>query len=407
MVILECIYIIMNKIFSFITVLIAIVFSFEHATAQGDTLKKNPVYKIGIFAPLYLDSVFNDKGFKYRQGMPKFIMPALDFVQGAQVALDSMAPGNDNIEAWFYDSKSYTQTVSWLIQNNKLDSLNIIIGNVKDMEYRQLADFALQKKIPFISATLPNDGGITSNPYLMIVNSTLRSHCEAIYSYLLQNHGTDKLYLFRQKGSQEDMVANYFKQINERDGKPLLEIQTVNFDSVPNPGFIKKLLDSNRQSIIIGGSLEENFSTKLALACSFLHGIYPITLLGMPTWDGFASLNKKTGLENFPVYFTSPYYNSKTDGYSKILTNAYLKRYKGKPSDMAFKGFEMVHYFTALISKYPKDPFSHINDVTLKVFNDYNFKPVQLKKENAVTDYYENKHLYFIKILNGIVSRAW
>ena len=89
-----------------------------------------------------------------------------------------------------------------------------------------LADFALQKNIPFISATYPNDAGITGNPFLVIMNSTLKAHCDAIYSYILQNHGTDKIYLCRKKGAQEDMVASYFKQMNEQDGKPLLPIET-------------------------------------------------------------------------------------------------------------------------------------------------------------------------------------
>ncbi len=396
----------------------AITFSSFNVAAQidstkqpaSDTTKKTRSYKIGIFAPLYLDSVFTtDNNFKYRQGVPRFIIPAVDFVQGAQVALDSMQ-GNENIEAGIFDTKAFVQNVPWLIQNKKLDSLNLIIGNVKDVEYKQLADFALQKKIPFVSVTYPNDGGIVANPYVVIVNSTLRSHCEAIYSYMLQNHGTDKIYLCRKAGAQEDQVAGYIRQLNEQDGQPLLPIQVLNFDSSPTSDYLKSKLDSNRKTVIIGGSLEENFASNLASACSELNSVYPITLIGMPTWDGFATLHKKEGLMNFPIYFTSPYWNSKWDDYSKMVTNAYTKKFKGKPGDMAFKGFESVYLFTKLLTKYPDDVMAHLNDKTLKIFNEYNFRPVQLKKDGApgeTPDYFENKHLYFIKIVNGAVSKAW
>ena len=398
----------MIKNFPFITAFIAFAFCCTNVSAQNDSLKKLPTYKVGIFAPLYLDSVFTtDNNFRYKLAIPRFIMPAVDFVQGAQVALDSMPRGNENIEATVFDSKAYTKTIPWLIQNQKLDSLNIIIGSVKDAEYRQLADFALQKKIPFISVMYPNDGGITANPYLVILNSTLRSHCEAIYSYLLQNHGTDKLYLCRQKGAQEDMVAAYFKQINEQDGQPLLDIQTLNFDSPPAAAYLKTKLDSNRHTMIIGGSLEETFGGNLATACFNLKSTYPITLVGMPNWDGFVSLHKKDGFTDFPIYFTSPYYNNKWDDYSKMVLNAYTKKYKGKPSDMAFKGFETVYLFTQLLAKYPGSLITHLNDKTQKIFCEYNFRPVLLKKENTTPDYFENKHLYFIKILNGTVSKAW
>ena len=115
-----------RRIFPFALIFfIALFFSAFTASAQTDTTKPVavvPNYKVGIFAPLYLDSVFTDKEFKYRQGVPRFIMPAVDFVQGAQVALDSMQ-GNENIEASIFDSKAYTQNVPWLINNKKLDSL--------------------------------------------------------------------------------------------------------------------------------------------------------------------------------------------------------------------------------------------------------------------------------------------
>jgi len=385
--------------------LIALV-SFFNATAQTDTSKSFPTYKVGIFAPLYLDSLFSDNNLRYKQGLPKFIIPSLEFVQGAQIALDSIKIGKENIDATIYDSKSYTKNIAYLINAKQLDGLDLIIGSVKDADYKQLAEFALQKNIPFISATYPNDGGITANPFTVIINSTLKAHCEAIYSYLLQNHGTDQIFLCRKKGSQEDKVAGYFKMLNEQDGKALLTIKTITSDSITSE-FLMPKLDSNRQTIIIGGSLEENFASSLSTACYDLSGSYHITLIGMPNWDGFASLQRRDAYEGFPIYFTSPYYNEKKDAYSKILINAYMKKFKIKPSDMAYKGFEMVYLFTKLLAKYPHDLINHINDKTEKVFCEYNFRPVLLKKENTVPDYFENKHLYFIKLLNGATSRAF
>ena len=141
-------------------------------------------YRIGIFAPLFLDSVFTGYAYKYSKNFPKFVVPGLDFVQGVQIALDSLPHSNANVEASIFDSKSFSQSVTNLINSKSLDSLDLIIGAVKDQEYIQLADFAKEKHIPFISATHPNDGGITANPFMVIVNSTLKAHCEAIYSYI-------------------------------------------------------------------------------------------------------------------------------------------------------------------------------------------------------------------------------
>ena len=397
----------MNKKFFVGLLLIILSVCFLNVQGQADSSKNYPTYRVGIFAPLYLDSVFAGNNFRYSQ-IPKFMVPAAEFIQGAQIALDSMKMGKQNIEAFIYDSRSYTKGIPSLINTKKLDSLDLIIGSVKDADYKQLADFALLKNIPFISATYPNDGGVTGNPFTVIINSTLKAHCEAIYSYLLQNHGTDQIFLCRKKGTQEDKVAGYFKLLNEQDGRALLNIQTLNTDTSISVALLKNKLDSNRTAVLIGGSLDESFATSLSESCYNLYNKpYSITLIGMPNWDGFAPLHKKENFKDFPIHFTSPYFNNKWDNYSKMLTNAYLKKFKIKPSDMAFKGFETVHMFTRLLTKYPNDFINHINDKSVKVFCDYTIRPVMLKKENTVPDYFENKHLYFIKILNGATTKAW
>lgn len=397
------------KRFLLIVVFIASILCDQKTFAQIDSTPVLKTYNVGIFAPLYLDSIFTSSGnLKDKKAIPKFVLPSVDFVQGAEIALDSMKLWNANVQAFIYDTKSYTAPIPTLINNKTIDKLDLIIGSVKDFDYKQLADFAIKKNIPFISATYPNDGGVTANPFVTVVNSTLKAHCEAIFSYILQNHGTDKIILFRQSGAQEDKVAAYFKDLNDTDGKNLLNIQIINVDTGITAAFLRSKLDTTKQTVIIGGSLDESFANDLTSACFDLHKqYYPITLIGMPNWDGFKSLVDKNKYDGFPIYFTSPYYNSKTDSYSKMITSAYQKRFKSKPSDMAFKGFESAYLFTKLLAKYPNDFMSHLNDKTFKVFTDYNFHPVKLKMDNTIPDYFENKHLYFVKILNGNISKAW
>ena len=303
-----------------------------------------------------------------------------------------------------FDSKASANNIPWLITNHKLDSLDLIIGSVKDIDFTDLAKFAKQKNIPFISATYPNDGGIVDNPFLVIVNPTLRAHCETIYSYLLQSHGTDRIFLCRKKGSQEDKIADYFKMINGTEGKPLLNIQTINFED----DFSKLVnsLDSNRKTIIIGGSLNETFASGLVNVVYPLKGSYPLEIIGMPNWDGFSFL-KKSALKDFPVYYTTAFINNKANAYTKQITQVYSKKFKGVPSDMAYKGFESVYIFARLITRYPDDFMSHLNEYAYKVFNDYNFKAVYVNKKTQIPDYFENKRLYFMKMYNGKSTKAW
>ena len=371
----------------------------------GNANNNLKTYRVGIFAPLYLDSVFNENGYRYGKNFPKFAVQGLDFVQGAQIALDSLPMLANNIDARIFDSKSTSKPVVSLIQNKELDSIDLIIGSVKDQEYFQLANFAKQKNIPFISATYPNDGGITGNPFLVIVTSTLKAHCEAIFSHLLQTNSNDRIYLVKRPGTQENLIAEHFKSINEPDGKPLLKIETISVDG--DFSIIKSKLDSNKNSVFIGGSLNETFAGELAAYSQSISKTYRIKLIGMPNWDGFKAIADNKKLKDFPVYYTTPYFNNKWDAFSKKIKEVYLKKYRGIPSDMTYKGYEAVFVFSKLLSRYPDDFMNHLNEQPYKVFSEYRFKPVFNSKNAEVPDYFENKNLYLIKILNGSSSRAF
>ena len=228
-----------------------------------------PTYRIAIFAPLYLDSSFSNGNYKLGKNFPKISLHGLDFMQGAQIALDSMKIFNSNIEAQFFDSKSKSNSVQSLIGSKILDSFQLIIGAVKDDNFKDLANLALKKNIPFISAIYPNDEGITANPFLVIINSTLKAHCEAIYAYLLQTQSQSNIILCRKPGAQEDIVENYFKQMNRPDGKPLLNLKFVNITT--DYSKLNNALDSTKDNVIIGASLNKDFVGKLVTQAALIN----------------------------------------------------------------------------------------------------------------------------------------
>jgi hypothetical protein len=393
----------MNKFFLFSIVLF--LFLGNQISFAQNTFPPNKVYRVAIFAPMYLDSAFTAGELKYQNSLPRLIMPGVDFVQGAQIALDTISLNGKKAETHFFDSKSFAEPISWLIRNKKLDSIDLLIGSVKEPEYSELAQFAVQRNIPFISATYPNDGGIKENPFLVIVNPTLKAHCDGIFSYIMQKHGTDNIYLIKKKG--DNRIDDYFKAINNAEGKPFLKIKTITLDSSISSYGLKNLVDTTKPIVIIGASLDETFSKKLADACYPIQKTNSLVLVGMPNWDGFRSLIKKNAFKGFPIRFTTPHYDSKNTIFTDYLVQKYFHLYRAKPSDMANKGFEATFYFVNILLNYNKELMGHLNENNFAPFHDFNFKPVYGNVNDKIPDYFENKHLFIMQILDGDIVREW
>jgi hypothetical protein len=361
-------------------------------------------HKIAFFAPLYLDSVF-DASYNYRFGkeFPRFLHSGLEFYQGAQMALDSLQKAGAPLEVFVYDSRSKRNTLAQQINSPALNGVEMIIAHANFNEVRLLSEVALQKKVPLISATLPNDAGVNNNPYFVILNSTLRTHCEGIYQYLQKNHRQDKIILFRKNGVQENQLRDYFTEVAASTTTPPLKIDVVDVDNITNPTILFQKLDSTKRNVVIAGSLDLRFGTELFRQLAPAGETYPITLIGMPTWEDIREFSKPE-YKGIEVIYTTPFSYGRSNRLMTHITNEFISRIDGRPTDMFYRGYETMLRFALLLLDTKKDIASNLTRKGNYIFTQFDIQPVFLNKQNMTLDYFENKKLYFIKINNGIKS---
>jgi ABC-type branched-subunit amino acid transport system substrate-binding protein len=359
------------------------------------------IYRVGLFVNLYLDSSFVGDKYKFDKQMPRHILPGIDFSEGALMAIDSLTNGSQ-LHITVFDIRSATQSITQLKTNQSFDSLDLMIGAVAGAEYRQLADIAFQKNIPFVSATFPNDGGVTNNPFTIIVNSTLPVHCESLYNFVLRNFATANIIYLRKKGIQEDRLASYFEKSNKgATNNSLLKWKVLNADSITAKTFISSL-DSERVNVIIAGSLDERFAVQLMNAAAPLQKKFDLQIIGMPTWETLKEITTPEW-KTIPMYYSTSFFNNNSAKWVNF-TKTFSDSTYGRPSDLAFKAFDLTYIFCNLLLKHGSELKNNFNDKSFRWFLDYDFKPV-LNKTSGKPDYFENKRIYILKRTNGLISR--
>lgn len=395
----------MKKCIVFIFSVLLLAISFSVSAQPGDSSTEK-TYRVGIFTSLYLDSVFTGDEYRYDKQMPKYVLPGLDFVEGAQIALDSFNANGHRIEAYLYDLRSASKPLTVLYATHALDSLDLIIGSASGTDFKELADIAKAKNIPFISATYPNDGGIIENPFTIILNSTLTTHCEAIYKYILQTNPTSNILFLKRNAAADERISHLFTEFNSSsNNKPLLKMPVVVLPDTGSVNIIKYRLDSTRMNTIIVGSLDEAFGIRIAEDCEALAKQYPINLMGMPNWDGIKEFSKPD-FKDLPIYYSATYFNPETNTWSNSVNNAFNEKTNGKAMDMVFKGFECTYYFLSVLLKDKTNFMNKLNDGGYRIFTEYDIKPVHNNKLSVIPDYFENKKIYLLKKMNGVVTKA-
>jgi hypothetical protein len=357
---------------------------------------KKETYNIALFAPIYLDSVFSNSSDLPGRTLPKYVLSGLDFYEGAQLALDSLQQQGVKLNVFVYDSKARANNPNSLLAARKLDSTDLIIAAVSNPEIRELADIARSKQINLVSATYPNDAGITENPYFLITNSMLRTHESVLQHYLQENFANKNILLFhRNTPLDKHIVADVKADYEKENSSKKSHIREVVWNDSTSDATLSQYLLTDRPNLCIITSLDELSAKTIVRKLSVQTANYPIQVYGMPTWDVMKF--KEAEFKGMQIYYTSPYFNDQTDAYSHYINDYFKRVYKMHPSDMAFKGFELTWYFVKQLMTNGVYFNGEVNDASKKVFNAFNYQPVYLRDGEKMPDYFENKNVYIIQ----------
>ena len=398
----------MKIIILFLGIILHVRTSFSQDSTRVDSTRASDTItsqQIAVFIPLYLDSAFDSKeNYRYAKQMPKYMQTGLEFWEGVQLAIDSLNSEGVKLEVHVYDTRSGKKKFDQLLQEPEIQDMNLFIGHVTVNEAASLARLAAEMQVPFINANLPNDAGVTNNPYYVILNSTLGMHSTGIYKFLQKNFALSQIVLFTKKGQQEDRLRSYFTNAEKTTASVPLKIKTVTLENNFTPAQLTKHLDMNITNVCIVGSLDINFGQNICQQLSSVSENYASTLIGMPTWDlvDFAKPMYK-GIE---VIYPSPFYANPNDKAVISITDYFKNKYFSKPTETVFRGFETVYHFGRLLDLHKDSIDTAIGEKKFLPITDLDIQPVINKTSNA-TDYFENRKLYFIKKEDGIIKAVY
>ena len=376
--------------------------------AFGEQVKK-PVYDVALFVPLAVDQVVSDSGFQVGSDhpLPSTTVQGLSFYEGALMALDSLRQRQVDIRLHVYDSRSTAQPLSRLLRSGRVDSADLLIGAVNGDAFKALANFSRDRQINFVSATYPNDGGLTNNPFLIIVNSTLRIHCVAMQSFAQQKFSNQKISVVYYNNPQGKRNLAYLQQAYQRfDGRktPLHPFEWNNETATDK---LVAQLDKNKTNVILLTTLYPDVSLNIIGQLAPYAADYKIQIVGMPTLSGLSEL-ERSPYRDVTLYYSSvfPYENLAEYPAMTAMMWRYFNQYHSRPSNEALNGFETLYYFGRLLDKNGRNFNAGIRNPSGTIMTDFNFQPVYHSDQTDPPDYFENTRIYFLRERGGKVTPA-
>ncbi len=352
-------------------------------------------YRIDFLAALYLDELEKEGKLGANQKVPEKAFPGISFYEGLTLAADSLKKAGYNVELFVHDITAETETPQALIANGRLDSADLIIGAFHSQDMPLIAEYARRKQVNFISALSPADIGIKDNPYFTMTQPSLKTHCEWIIDDVAKKYPAKNVILLHRDATQVDENAfNYINNYN--DG--YVHFKDISLRGMPEKATLQPLLDSGEINVLVVSIIDPGYSDSLLQVVSkeFPHTRFEV--YGMPSWFVIDDIHEEGVLPNLTVNVTMPFNIDHTDAVTKYVSRKFKCEYGGKASELVYRGYETMYWYTSLLKSYGTIFNLNYADIAGAPFTRYDIKLKKDKEGNVL--YNENNHIYLYKTSN-------
>jgi hypothetical protein len=288
----------------------------------------------------------------------------LDFYSGVLMAIDSAKTVGLNINIKIYDSEEIknTSSIPNLIQQNKFQKTNAIIGPFYQSNIEKLSQSLRNNSIPILSPLSKETSKSSTNIYQSMPTN---EDCKmAMINYIVKNNGN----LIALIDSKKAVLKDYLKTNNYKN-----RIVGLNPNGLVVKDSLRKLLVRNKINFIILESQKTGFILAATNAMISLMPDYQLQMVVLepnPTLDFYEiDLNRLVKLKlMFPSIV-----RENLSPEAEIFRNKYKKINKIFPNQFAIRGFDLAF------------------DTMMRLSQEEDFKTVS---ENYATEQIENKFNY-------------
>ncbi len=368
---------------------------------QGE---KKDEYNIAFFLPFHADeanSIDLDKLIRGDAEFPSKTTVALQFYEGALLAIDSLKKQHLNAKIFVFDADDRdSATIANLLKKPELASMDLIIGPLYGSGFIPVAAFAKEHSIAIVSPFTQVNKILFNNPYVSKASPSVTMQVEQMAHFVVDTFRTQNLILVNNSNPKEVSFFNAFKNTANAE---LLKAGLLAADSVKlayGLGNVQSMLSTAKVNVIILPSNNQSYVTEFITSLNSFKDKYKIVLFGLQNWMNYDNLDFEY-LTNLSLHIPSNTFVDYKDLQTQHFIKTYRAKYKTEPEIYVFQGFDITYSFMSLLQKEGTGFLKLLSETKFKgLGSTYSFS--QFPADSG----FENKSVYILKYSDYQLQKA-
>lgn len=343
----------------------------------------DPYVKVALLLPFFSkdyplldDSLAYDLSVTITPRTEQFIA----FYEGMLLAIDSLKNKGYKIDFRAYDTERDIEKMAEVARQLEQSQPDLIIGPIRASVYRMLEDRLQRDNLPQVYPLSSRNENLGQYPNFIQVNPPFSTLAETMAKWLRRESEFANIIQINANnyGSEESrLVASLLKDI---PGVGFFDWQATDLplDS------LRQLLLPDRENIIVLPATKEAEVSSILPSLSALTEGYRITVIGLPEWQTFTSVDHETYYKLNTKLFTHSYVDYVSPEALKLRAK-YRKYFHTEPHNLVFKAYDIGLYFIDLAYRFRDRTLEALEYYPAEgVFSRFRFEQIkgQAGKEN-------------------------
>ena len=305
----------------------------------------------------------------------------LEFYEGIMMAIDSLKKSKPKVHLHLFDTENDSLKTSILLKNPEMKKMDLIISNGSNATIKPINAYSKTNHISFASFTMNAGELIKDNKDAIVLTPSSLTQCQEMGKIAAEKFGQSNCIVLKTLAGKENERSMAFKKgwsgssdkkIFEVDFSAIIK-KTMTDSMTDYLKAIKSSLQLKEDNLVFVPSSSEEFVSTLINAMKEYSEQYRITLIGLPTWQHFETIDPLL-FELLNVHiFTSSFIN-----YNSTSSVAFRKKfysiYTIEPTEGAFQGFDLMMLLGSELIKSGKNFRDHLTENCFKgLFSSYTF----------------------------------
>ena len=324
----------------------------EKKKSENNFIKSDKKFKIALLLPFYknlndtLVASFEDKEEAEQIVLGKSKM-ALEFMQGIDLALDSVNKIGMNINVHVLDTRNDSAKVVEIIKSKVLDTMDLIIGPIYSRNMDLVSKkYGSDKNKILVSPLSKSSEFLKNHTSTYQINTPFKNQSKILSDFIEEKFNSQNIIICYDEA--EKGLALYMERKLDKSKNNILKMNMIytHIDSIRD-----QFLDTQ---IVILPSNNRAFVSRMLGTLGGIDSVF--TVFGLSNIKNYDHLDIEN-LMHLDTHFPDPYYfnpNSKRDS---LFLYGFEEKFQSTPSRFSYVGYNIIMHFCLDKSRYNFEKF--------------------------------------------------